>query len=317
MKLIVTALLVLFSVQLIAQQPYRDDKKRWGISRDGDGGEKDSIIVRAQYDEIKSLDEYEFAKVFCGMQNDEWALITTNKIVAQQKYSSIIVPDFMPDFAVAYRDGYIDLIKVDTVGNTEFIIRGVQADAVYDGADYLSGYSDFVMTIKGETYGLINWMEGKEVLKANYTGIQSNLNEEVGKIAFIGSKETAHTFHNNKGEKIFEINSENAVQDVKEIVDGGFQLTSKGKKGTLHGFYYMPKKWFIPVEYDEFALIDNLPEAAIVKGKKGYGLYFEGKLILPCEYLAMEKGDKRGYIAIATDKKGRHYVTPEGKLVDL
>ena len=293
-------------MSLFAQLPYQKDKK-WGISKNGTGDDKDSIIHRAQFDKIELLGK----DLYIGQINDEWQFLTSNKLVNQQRYEEIRMPEFVMDkYAVGIRTGYIDVVDVQA---QDFLVRSVKANALFDGS-HLVGDLNVLMTETDGVYGLINNNTKQEILKVKYTSILSNNSnsEDHPLLAYDGNK---NYVMNLDGQVIFDIPTSYKITKFKPYPDvpDAYQVEAETKKSNGIGFYDSKNKWLILPEYSAVKTLDNTTDAVVVYGAKGYGLYFQGKQLLDCAYLSIEKSDKRGYVAKVVSKKGEFYLTPEGK----
>ena len=309
MKTILSLIFCTAIVTSFAQEIFKEGKK-YGISKYGEVPTKengDSLIFRADYDKIESVSGVN-GMVYIGLRGEEWSFLSSNKIVFQQRYESIDLESYGDYYITGTRDGYIDVYDTEA---DAFLIRSVKADELYSEIDM--DVNNVVITRLGkEFYGVINSDTKKEVLKAEYTRLYANYQIDNTVIAF---KEGTTYLYQTTGEVIFQVNSELDINEITEHdAENCYELKSQGKKGTSVGFYAAEHKWFIEPIYTELKLIENDPAVAIVHDGKGYGLYFEGKQLLPCEYLDIQKGDKQGVLAIVTNKKGDFYLTPDGKL---
>ncbi|MCB9224257.1 MAG: WG repeat-containing protein [Crocinitomicaceae bacterium] len=309
MKTLFTIALFSLSTLIIAQQTYQKDKK-WGISRDGTGNDKDSIIFRAEFDKIEKVGDV----IFAGSKNDEWQFLTSNKLVNQQRYESVDVPFFVGGkYAIGSRTGYIDVVSVSDV---DFIVRGVQAEKIVSTDNLFNGIEDQIMTQKGEFFGLINAKLKKETLKAKYNRIAQNNSADSDAFPVLAYLDGVNYVCALDGIVIHQFNTAEPVNNFNrsEEANDCFVLRVNGKKGEQVGFFDSKNKWVIPPVYKDCHTLDNTSDAVVVSDVKGEGLYFQGKLLLPCEYLEIVISDKRGYVAKVVNKKGTFYVTPEGKM---
>ena len=295
-----------------AQEPFEKEDK-WGISRDGDGGAEDSIIFRAEFDEIQMDYSLDYGYLYSGLKNDEWQLLTSNKLVNQQRYETVEVLPFADKYVLGYRDGYVDLISLET---TDFIVRGVNADAIIDGGEDIGEEVSYVMTKKGKgMFGFIDPLQKKELVKAQYAHIQTN-NFHEADYQILAHQDGKTDVYSNEGELRFMLSTEIRVVGVhlSDNIPGCFEIVGSNKGVEKLGFYDSKGKWLIQPIYEEVLSLDNTSDAIVVYDKKGYGLFFQGKQIVECLYDSVEKSDKRGFLAIVENKKGIFYVTPEGKL---
>lgn len=309
MKILLTLLIGLLTLSTYAQLPYQKDKK-WGISRDGTGDDKDSIIYRADYEKIELVGDV----IYAGFRNDEWQFLTKNKLVNQQRYEAVEVPFFVDgQFAVGSRTGYIDVISVN---DADFVVRGVQAAEIVSSDNLFGNTQNVMLTQKEEMYGLVNIELKKEVLKAKYSRIAENLSLDIKEYPVLAYAEGTNYICALDGSIIFQFKSEEPIVAFEKSGDVAdcFVIHVNGKKGTTYGFYDSKNKWVIPPIYDQCESMDNTSDAIIVRGAKGVGLYFQGKMMLDCIYMDIVKSEKRGYIAKVIDKKGEKYLNPEGKL---
>jgi hypothetical protein len=309
MKRLLTLLILLTSITINAQLPYQKDKK-WGLSKNGTGDEKDSIIVRAAYDKIEYVGEV----IYAGLRNDEWQFLTSNKLVNQQSYEKVEVPHFTDGMiAVGTRAGYIDLVDVQ---QSEFIVRSVQADKIINTMDYFMQTENLLMTQKDDFFGLINKELKKETLKAKYTKITENQGDDVKAYPVLAFADGKNSVCSLEGKVLHEFQTNDPVIAFSKFsgIDNCFSLEVSGKKGSSFGMFDATNKWVIPPLYIECWSLDNTSDAIVVQGVKGVGLYFQGKMMLDCKYLEIIKSEKRGFICKVIGKKGEYYLTPEGKL---
>ncbi|MBD3637855.1 MAG: WG repeat-containing protein [Crocinitomicaceae bacterium] len=320
MKYIATVLTLCLSVNLIFAQAIFKEDKSYGVSKLGTwpDDKEDSVMFRAEYEEIVALHTEgvtEFA--FKALRNEEWMFLTPNRLINQQRYEEITIPGFVELYAVASREGYLDIIDLET---SEFLIRGVKADALYNHNNDLD-FDEILMTVVDkEFYGVINTESKKEILKAEYTSIKYN-QEGISFYkynTFIAFKDAVNYLYNIKGELLHKFEHDQVITSVSdyEKVDKGLKITVVGKKEDLVGFYDIEHKWYIPPVYHDFyCMFEGDPAVIVVSDGKSYGLFFEGKQILPCEYLEINKSDKQGYLGIAVTKKGSFYVSNDGRLL--
>lgn len=295
------------------QEPFEKDGK-WGISKNGDAN--DSIIFRAEYDKIQSDYSLSSGYVYSGLKNGEWQLLTGNKLVNQQRYQSITVPSFSDSLAIGFREGYIDIVDMSS---EEFLVRGVQADQIVENEDWIFGNEPYLLTKKGKSlYGLIYMTDKKEILKAEYEVVRLNEPDAFPVEILAFNALNNYTF-DKTGKALHTFADPQIITSIeaKEGLADCFVLLSDQKKGQLMGFYDAANKWLVPVIYSEISTLDASADAIVVKSSKGYGLYFQGKLLLEPIYLEIAKSDKQGYLAIVTSKKGTWYVTAEGKFIPM
>lgn len=312
MKYLVMLLCSLTTLIGVTQEPFEKDDK-WGISRDGDGGKEDSIIFRAEFDEIQMEYSVDYGYLYSGLKNDEWQLLTSNKLVNQQRYETVEVLPFADKYVLGYRDGYIDLISLAA---TDFVLRGVNANTIIDGGEDIDEGLSYIMTKKGKgMFGFVDPLQKKELVKAEYEHIQTNSFQEMDYIILAHQEGKTDVF-SNEGELKFMLSTEIRVVGVhlSDSIAGCFEIVGSTKGVEKQGFYDSNGKWLIQPIYEEVFSLDNSSDALVVADKKGYGLFFQGKQIVECLYDSVEKSDKRGFLAIVESKKGTFYVTPEGKL---
>lgn len=288
-----------------AQVKFELDGK-YGVSKNGDA--KDSVIFRADYDEIKSF-KIDSSLFFIGLRNDEWYPLTSNKLVNQQRYESIEVYPFANKYAVCLRDGYIDLIDL---AKNDFLIRGVQATALVDNDVVLKGDVNLLLTQNEKLFGVVDIAQKKEILKAKYAIIKiPDVNKE--HFSFITFNEGKNTCFDHTGKPVFEIPTAVEVISISALTSPkSYQI--QNAKGGL-GMYDAINKWFIPMDYSGIKLMeDDNSEIVIVSSKKGEGLYFKGELLAETIYEKIVKSDTRGYVAILTKKGTDYFLSPEGKI---
>lgn len=296
-----------------AQKPFQHEKK-WGLSKTGEGpdAEGDSIIFRADFDEIQSI-PCSNGKAFAGLKGEEWVLLTSNRLVHQQRYEKFVPYKRMNRFCYAMRDGYLDIIDLEA---NDYLIRNVQADALVE--DHALKVDELIVIKKGkeELLGLININAKKVILKAEYASIIGNAENIQHAKSVIAFKANENLVYDYQGNLLFKLGTDQAVSKVADLkeIDRCYKIHAANKKGETVGFFDSQNKWFVPPIYKQIMFLENLPEIVIVQGDKGLGLYFQGKMILPCEYLEITKSDKQGLIAIVTTKKGDFYVADDGKL---
>lgn len=312
MKYLFVLICTLSAISSSAQKPFEKDKK-WGISRDGDGGEKDSIIFRAEFDEIISLASGDAGALYCGLRHEEWQTLTPNKLLNQQRYETINLVSINDNYAVGWREGYIDVISITEL---DFVIRGVAADAITN-INIMKEGAKILMTQKGkDQFGVIDCIQKKELLKAEFEQVRANNSPDVT-ASFLGYKEESNFVYTSQGELAFKLSTKQLVTAVSEYeeISNCWSVTCESNKGETKGFYDGNKKWLIQPEYSQVQPLDNTSDAiAVTDLKGGMGLFFNGKQILECEFLSVVISDRRGFLAIVTTKKGTFYVTPEGKL---
>ncbi|MEX1000629.1 MAG: WG repeat-containing protein [Crocinitomicaceae bacterium] len=310
-RLVIGVVVLLLSYSVSAQEPFKKEGK-WGVSEYG--SEEDSIIVPAEYDAVEIHYSSVGKNLYTGEKNGEWKVISKNRLLSQQSYEKIVLPDFEDRYAYCYRDEYIDIVDLK---EQDFLVRGVQADAIVDGSYQLNTAENVLLIARGKNYGLIDTKEKKLILKAEYESVISNepFTEE---LAFLVVKSGINYVLNRSGEVAFEIEVPQNLTKVETVleIENCYTLYVAGKKGG-HGFYDSDNEWLIPPVYMSVEPMEFVSEVIVVKDKKGYGLYFEGKQLLDCKYDSISKSDKRGYLAVVKQKEEEFYLNPEGKLVTL
>lgn len=294
-------------VGFIAQSQEKFEKDgKWGISKNG--GE-DSVIFRAEFEEIIRIDLSEVS-FFKGLKNKEWYPLTSNKLVNQQRYEQIISYPFVDRYIFCSRDGYIDVIDM---GLNDFLIRGVQANEIID-YDLADAPNNLIVTQKDKLIGAINVDTKKELFKAKYSSIKLT-QTDIGDVPYLTYFEGKNSLYDTLGNLKFTISVEDEIMYFEQFDDIQKCYVIINAKG-LNGYYEANKKWFIPMEYESLTAIDpGKSDIIVVKGKKGKGLYFEGKLMVEPIYTEILISDQRGYLAILIDKKGKEfYLSPEGKI---
>ncbi|MFT4600242.1 MAG: hypothetical protein ACI857_000416 [Arenicella sp.] len=307
MKTLLFTLLIAVSIVGFSQEPFEKDGK-WGLSKNGDA--EDSVIFRADYDEIDMIvctDGY----FPIGLKGKEWYPLTSNKLLNQQGYEEISMPDFLSNLIVAKRDGYIDIIDLVL---TDFLIRNVQATALVDEEVY-NLPSNYLMTINDKSFGLVSIVDKKELLKAKYTSILPD--QENSESAWLFAREEGKTsVFDSKGTLLYElISEEEVVSMIQEDKDSKLYKVStiEGK----YGMYNSAEKWLVdPIYIDVMPFIGS-EEVVVVTAKKGEGIFFNGKMLLEPVYMDVIKSSERGYIAQVSNKKGEFLVDPNGKLTPV
>ena len=314
MKKILVLVIILTTITTYGQEIFKDGKK-YGVSKNGGNpanDKNDSLIYRAEYDEIERVGSTDYV-VFKAMRDDEWSFLTNNKLVNQQRYDEITVPEFDDRYALGKREGYIDVVDLNA---SEFLIRGVKADDLYNSSSDLDLNNAIMTTTGKDFYGVINTETKKEILKCEYTSIQYNNDDVKSKITILAFKDGVNYLFDMGGTVIFKFETGEIVTQVAPAtVEGSYNLRAEGKKAENYGFYEEKNKWYVPPVYSAVEVVDNDPAVVIVSGAKGYGLYFQGKQILPCEYASVEKSDKQGYVALVWDKKSYFYLADDGRLI--
>jgi hypothetical protein len=296
MKIVVSVMLCSLLLNSFAQVPFQKDKK-WGISKNGG---QDSVIVRPDYDEIKTLNSGDL-NLFIGLKNDEWQTLTKNQLVNQQRYESITINSADERFAICAREGYIDILSVK---NQDFLIRGVKATDIISNPNFTEPDTTVLTTILDGHYGLVDIATKKEILKAEFTHLRSF---EMENLTFLGVKGSKNYIYNRSGVLQFELNFATPIVKFAEMHKSPlcYQLESAD---VGMGWYDVTNKWFVPPIYSKVEVLDkDFVDAVIVYAKKGTGLYFQGKLIAECIYDGVRISDKRGFVAIVS-KKGKEYL---------
>jgi hypothetical protein len=304
MKALFIVLVSAFSMTSWAQEPFEKDGK-WGLSKNGDAN--DSIIFRADYDKIEKLVSNQGA-FYIGLKGEGWYPMTPNKLLNQQSYEEITIPLFDNSIAVAQRDGYIDIVELKEMN---FLIRNVNATNVVD-IKLFQIPKDYILTQKEKSYGLISRETKKEILKVKYSSILPDA--ESPQNAWLFAREEGKTsVFDKKGALVFEIKSlEQIVSMVQEVANPTLFITLSAEGA--YGMYNKANKWLVPAVYMNVLPFDGTDEIVVVKGKKGVGLFFNGKQLLEPVYITIDKKNERGYLAVVVNKKGRFLLSPEGSL---
>ena len=306
MKHLIFSFLIFNCLLAVCQEPYEKDGK-WGLSKHGEGDDNDTIIIRATFDKIEMLvtkDGY----FPIGLKEKKWRPLSANKLLNQQSYADIHIPEFNTSIAVAKSDGYIDVI--DLV-NLEFLIRNVKADDLVD-AEVFDLSTDFLMTARGKTFGLISIESKKEIVKAKYTSIVPGQMDNEKGLIFCREEGLTIVF-NQEGVIVHELNVEQEVVSLIQESDSKNLFKIMSKDGGF-GMYNPSAKWLIDPIYSDVNAFEGSEEVVVVSAKKGEGVFFNGKLLAEAIYMSIDKSPKRGYIALVTNKKGDFLVDPEGKL---
>ena len=291
-----------------AQEVFKE-KGKYGVRIE------DSVAVEPRYDAVKIIDLETRDLIYAVQENEEWHLISSNKLLNQQRYTEFVEPDFAPGLIYGYRDGYLDLIDLQ---KEDFLLRAVKAEKLIDGSDYLGGESDFLMTQCEEGYGLIDQKAKKEIVKCEYPKLIINEAGEDG-YYFIGSKDGKNFLFDRSGKITFTLSTEREVTAFYGVegMENGYMVEAKDKKGTYYGFYNAADKSLIEPMFEKTEALNNTPEVVLVKDKKGWGLYFQGKEILEAKYEKPVKSDKEGYLVKVVEKGETFYLSPSGELVQL
>lgn len=304
-KIGLVLLTIAFCLNGMSQKKFEKDGK-WGLSKNGG---QDSVIFRADYEEINEL-ETKDGTFFTGFRNDEWYPLTTNKIVNQQRYESIEVYPFANQFAVCLRDGYIDLIDV---ANNDFLIRGVQATMLQESESVLNGDENLLLTENNKAFGVIDIAQKKEVLKAKY-GVIRIPDLEKSHFSFFTFQDEKNTCFDAMGKALFQIPSTTEVFKITQFTSNSKCYKLETEKGSF-GMYDATNKWFVPMIFTDLKMMEkDNAEIVITYSKKGEGVYFQGKVLAEAIYEHVEKSDTRGYVAILTKKGKQYFLSPEGKI---
>jgi hypothetical protein len=313
MKSLLSLLIIFISLNMFAQEPYKDGKK-WGLSKFGEGpdSEGDTVFFAAEFDEIIDLSvDYGFA--YAAAKNDEWIFLSRNKKVSQQRYESIVSFESGSQFSYGIRSGYIDVVDFST---QDFLIRSVKADGLLENQEL--DVSELILTYFGkDKLGVINTTTKKEILKADHISIIGNYQNLSIAGTFLAFKEGKNYLYDYEGNLLHTFESPKIITEVKDYdaIDDCFLLIAETKKTDLKGFYDTKNKWYVPPLYLEIMFLEDIRDMVIVLGDKGLGLYFHGTQILPCEFLEITKSDREGYVAIAITKNEEFYVANNGDLI--
>jgi hypothetical protein len=307
MRIILIAVLSSLSLVGFAQEPFEKDGK-WGLSKYGDAN--DSIIFRASYDEVKvevTADGY-FAY---GLKDKTWYPMTKSKLLNQQGYEEIYAPLFNSDVMVAQRDGYIDIISID---ESDFILRNVQATSVIDPVEF-GITSEYLMTKNEKSFGLVSLKLKKEIIKAKYSSIWADQGVSEGGWLFAATEGKTEVY-DYEGNKKFDLESEELIVSMQANEESLSLFLIMSDEGS-YGMYNSKAKWLVDPLYIDAIPFEGSDEVVIITGKKGDGLYFNGKLLLEPAYITIDKSSERGYLAVAVGKKGEFLLDPEGGLTPV
>jgi len=302
MKTILVVLLCSFSLAGFTQEPFEKDGK-WGLSKNGDAN--DSIIFKASYDEVKvevTADGY-FAY---GLKDKTWYPMTKSKLLNQQGYEEIFAPLFNSEIVIAQRDGYIDIISIL---ESDFLLRNVQATSVLDPVEF-GITSDYIMTENEKSFGLVSLKLKKEIIKAKYSSIWADQAASEGGWLFAATEGKTEVY-DYEGIKKFDLESEELIVSMQAVENSPTLFLLMSDEGS-YGMFNSKAKWLVDPLYVDAIPFEGSDEVVIVTGKKGDGLFFNGKMLLEPAYITIDKSSERGYLAVAVNKKGEFLLDPEG-----
>ena len=309
---IVSVTLVAFN--LIGQEPFEDNGK-WGVSEYGDGGKTDSIIVPAVYDEIKIIYDSPHGNVYLGKENKLWKVLSSNLSISQERYDEVFLDVDFDRFLQCSRDGELDLIDLK---NNEFLIRGIQAESLSDHYGLLTVFEERMLMVENDGhYGLIHIPSKILIVQPEYDYIKSN-NLGIDKAPILLFKKDVNYVIDTTGKELFKISFDQRIEEIEPTSDCEkcYHLHIYSKKGG-HGFYDAKNDWLIPPVYNLVEELLEVPDVLLTLGKKGWGIFYQGKEVLKPKYERAEKSDKEGYVLKVYIKGETFYLSPSGELVQL
>lgn len=307
MKLFLILFFCSTSTVLWVQEPFEKDGK-WGLSKNGDAN--DSVIFKAEFEKIEMLvisDGY----LPIGLKRKQWYPMTSNPMLNQQGYEEIYVTNFNYNIVIAARDGYIDVIDIE---EKNFLLRNVKATGIVnDELDDLS--ENYIITLDEKKMGLISLENKKEILKAKYVSIVPDAENSESEWLFAAEEGKTSVF-DKSGELIFELSSSEQIVSMIEDLNSPNLYRLMSIDGA-YGMYNSSAKWLVEPIYIDVVGFKGVSEVVVVSGKKGDGLFFNGKQLLEPKYITIDKSLERGFLANVIGKKGEFLLSPEGVLSQL
>jgi len=301
MKIIALVSILFLLSSISAQEVFKSENGKYGISRYGDANE--SILFPAEYKKIISYPE----NFYVGIKDGLYYLLSSNEDLNNIGYNEIEEIALFEGVVFCYRNGLIDIIRIY---DNHLIIKGVKGTKASNDIKDEFGENMYMVTINSqEGLGLVNLELEKQILPTTYKELQI-----YNDYLIVTTEEDMKGVYHLNGAIVFEpqpiefSSFETSGPDEK-------RFTLNGGKKYKSGYYDSEKKYYIPPIYSDIECIDFNCSLVIVYTKKHTGLFFNGEQILECKYEDISGTGEPGYIAEAYHDDKLYFVKPSGELV--